>query len=81
MMIPGIDTIGGYSIVSTPAHLSETGELSLCVKNSDHPPAHWVHNGVSFLEVFTFDLCCCQSYYLRYVIVQTGQRSFHTDRW
>lgn len=44
MMIPGIDTIGGYSIVSTPAHLSKTGELSLCVKNSDHPPAHWVHN-------------------------------------
>ncbi|XP_037046164.1 oxidoreductase NAD-binding domain-containing protein 1-like isoform X2 [Bradysia coprophila] len=44
MMIPGVDTVGGYSICSSPAHLRETGEFSLCVKNSDHPPAHWVHN-------------------------------------
>lgn len=48
MSIPGVDTVGGFSICSSPIHLSQTGELSLSIKNSDHPPAAWVHNKVSF---------------------------------
>lgn len=48
MFIPGVDTVGGFSICSSPIRLAETGELSLCVKESDHPPAEWVHNRVSF---------------------------------
>ncbi len=47
MFIPGLNTVGGFSICSSPNHLSETGEVSLCVKYSDHPPANWVHNKVS----------------------------------
>lgn len=51
MIIPGVDTVGGFSICSSPIHLSKTGELSLCVKDSDHPPAHWVHNRVIFIYI------------------------------
>lgn len=40
LFIPGIDTIGGFSICSTPEELPE---LSLAVKRSRHPPAHWLH--------------------------------------
>lgn len=50
MFIPGIDTVGGFSICSSPIHLAKTGELSLCIKKSEknHPPAEWVHRRVSF---------------------------------
>ncbi|KAJ6632776.1 Oxidoreductase NAD-binding domain-containing protein 1, partial [Pseudolycoriella hygida] len=41
MYIPGVDTVGGFSICSSPIHLRRTGELSLSVKASDHPPASW----------------------------------------
>lgn len=51
MFILGVDTVGGFSICSSPIHLRETGELSLCVKDSDHPPANWVHNKVSFTYI------------------------------
>lgn len=47
MSIPGVDTVGGFTICSSPIHLTKTGEFSLCVKVSDHPPADWVHNKVS----------------------------------
>lgn len=46
MTIPGVDTVGGFSICSSPIHFSKTGEFSLSVKMSDHPPANWVHNKV-----------------------------------
>lgn len=47
MFIPGEQVVGGFSMCSSPNHLTKTGELSLCVKKSDHPPAEWVHNRVS----------------------------------
>lgn len=39
--IAGMDTIGGYSITSTPAALPK---LRLAVKHSKHAPADWVHS-------------------------------------
>jgi hypothetical protein len=37
-MIPGVDTVGGYSITSVPSSLPR---LTLAVKASSHPPAYW----------------------------------------
>lgn len=56
MLIPGVDTVGGFTICSSPIHLNETGEISLCVKNSDHPPANWVHNVVGSIYKISFPL-------------------------
>ena len=44
MEIPGLDVIGGFSITSTPAQLRQQGTLDLAVKQSDHPPAAWLHS-------------------------------------
>lgn len=43
-IIPNLKTVGGYSMCSNPVYLKETGMLDLAVKNSSHPPAHWIHN-------------------------------------
>lgn len=41
--IPGVETIGGFSICSTPSLLEKELKLELAVKRSKHPPAAWVH--------------------------------------
>ena len=43
---PGVPTIGGYSIVSPPSQLKELHSFDIAVKESRHPPAHWVHTKV-----------------------------------
>ncbi|OXA57560.1 oxidoreductase NAD-binding domain-containing protein 1 [Folsomia candida] len=43
MHIPGVDTVGGFSITSSPMHLRRTGDIHLAVKNSESPPSMWVH--------------------------------------
>ncbi|CAG5134359.1 unnamed protein product, partial [Candidula unifasciata] len=43
MFIPGLDTVGGFSMCSSPDFLIRTRILQLAVKASPHPPAHWVH--------------------------------------
>ncbi|KAK8722473.1 hypothetical protein OTU49_012233, partial [Cherax quadricarinatus] len=43
MFIPGMETVGGFSMYSSPILLSETGTLQLGVKFSRWPPAYWVH--------------------------------------
>ena len=45
--IPDIDTVGGFSMCSTPLALRTKGILELAVKQSDHPPAQWMHGDVS----------------------------------
>ena len=40
MFIPGVDKVGGFSIVSTPAELPQ---VRLAVKAAQWPPAMWVH--------------------------------------
>ena len=46
MFIPGVKTVGGFSICSTPEQLMVTKEIELAVKNSAHPPANWIHTQV-----------------------------------
>lgn len=41
--IPGVETVGGFSICSSPKTLIDTSTIELAVKYSDHPPALWVH--------------------------------------
>ncbi|XP_076439458.1 oxidoreductase NAD-binding domain-containing protein 1-like isoform X2 [Babylonia areolata] len=41
--IPGMETIAGYSMCSSPFLLESEGILILAVKFSEHPPAFWVH--------------------------------------
>ncbi|XP_028418091.1 oxidoreductase NAD-binding domain-containing protein 1-like [Dendronephthya gigantea] len=43
-MIPGVETVGGFSMTSSPAKLEKHRIIDLAVKRSDHPPAHWVHS-------------------------------------
>ncbi|RUS78325.1 hypothetical protein EGW08_013903 [Elysia chlorotica] len=43
MFIPGVETVGGFSMCSPPHLLAETGTLHLAVKYSTHPPALWIH--------------------------------------
>nr|XP_039255881.1 oxidoreductase NAD-binding domain-containing protein 1-like [Styela clava] len=43
MTIPGISTVGGFSICSCPNDLEQHGILEFAVKYSDHPPAKWIH--------------------------------------
>lgn len=43
MFIPGVDTVGGFSMCSSPGLLQREGVIELAVKFSTHPPAHWVH--------------------------------------
>ena len=48
--IPGLSTVGGYSICSTPKELKERNTIELAVKESEHPPALWVHTKVCVCE-------------------------------
>ncbi|KAL8617688.1 hypothetical protein ACOMHN_064942 [Nucella lapillus] len=41
--IPGMETIAGYSMCSSPSLLKAKGILILAVKFSEHPPALWIH--------------------------------------
>ncbi|GFO37016.1 oxidoreductase NAD-binding domain-containing protein 1-like [Plakobranchus ocellatus] len=43
MFIPGVDTVGGFSMASPPHILTEFGQIHLAIKYSEHPPAHWIH--------------------------------------
>jgi len=40
---PGLSTVGGFSMCSSPSLLRNENLLELAVKYSTHPPAHWVH--------------------------------------
>ncbi|XP_052804693.1 oxidoreductase NAD-binding domain-containing protein 1-like [Mya arenaria] len=44
MFIPGVSTVGGFSMYSSPCKLQTTRQMDLAVKFSNHPPAYWVHN-------------------------------------
>ena len=44
--IPGLSTVGGFSICSSPKKLKEKSIIELAVKYSEHPPAFWIHNEV-----------------------------------
>ncbi|CAN9503851.1 unnamed protein product [Ophioblennius macclurei] len=41
--IPGVETVGGFSMCSSPGLLQREGVVELAVKYAKHPPAHWVH--------------------------------------
>ncbi|XP_070702495.1 oxidoreductase NAD-binding domain-containing protein 1 isoform X2 [Pempheris klunzingeri] len=41
--IPGVEKVGGFSMCSSPGLLQREGVVELAIKNSKHPPAHWVH--------------------------------------
>lgn len=43
MFIPGVETVGGFSMCSSPGLLQREGVIELAVKYTKHPPAHWVH--------------------------------------
>ncbi|CAL1529255.1 unnamed protein product [Lymnaea stagnalis] len=43
MFIPGISTVGGFSMCSPPHVLRQQRMLHLAVKYSQHPPAQWIH--------------------------------------
>eukprot|EP00057_Strongylocentrotus_purpuratus_P034201 XP_794291.3 PREDICTED: oxidoreductase NAD-binding domain-containing protein 1 isoform X2 [Strongylocentrotus purpuratus] len=43
IFMPGVTTVGGFSMSSAPRPLREKGHVGLAVKYSAHPPAHWVH--------------------------------------
>ncbi|XP_051949211.1 oxidoreductase NAD-binding domain-containing protein 1-like [Xyrauchen texanus] len=45
--IPGVDTVGGFSICSSPGLLQREGVIELAVKYTHHPPAHWIHTRCS----------------------------------
>ncbi|XP_056274975.1 oxidoreductase NAD-binding domain-containing protein 1 isoform X2 [Pseudoliparis swirei] len=41
--IPGVETVGGFSMCSCPGLLQREGVVELAVKYTKHPPAHWIH--------------------------------------
>ncbi|TKS88577.1 Oxidoreductase NAD-binding domain-containing protein 1 [Collichthys lucidus] len=41
--IPGVETVGGFSMCSSPGLLQREGVVELAVKYTKHPPADWVH--------------------------------------
>lgn len=43
MVIPTVQTVGGFSVCSPPHKLDDRDILQFAVKYSDHPPAKWVH--------------------------------------
>lgn len=45
--IPDVATVGGFSVCSSPCLYQEKKQIELAVKNSSHPPAHWVHSNCS----------------------------------
>ena len=50
MLIPGVETVGGFSICNSPENFKETQQIQLAVKFSMHPPAHWIHDKVSLRD-------------------------------
>lgn len=52
-IIPNLETVGGFSMCSSPAYLDNTRMLDLAVKVSPHPPAQWVHKKVTYYLSFT----------------------------
>ena len=40
--IPSVETVGGYSITSTPHLLRERGVFTLAIQHSSHPPTLWM---------------------------------------
>ncbi|XP_068233977.1 oxidoreductase NAD-binding domain-containing protein 1-like [Palaemon carinicauda] len=44
LFIPGIETIGGYSMYSSPKQLVEQRTIELAIKYSDWPPTSWMHS-------------------------------------
>jgi hypothetical protein len=47
-MIPGVETVGGFSMKSSPRKLEKHRIIEFAVKKSDHPPVHWVHSEVHY---------------------------------
>lgn len=43
LFIPGVDKVGGFSMSSDPAKLTNENLIDLAVKFSTWPPAHWIH--------------------------------------
>ncbi|KAM7384049.1 hypothetical protein PAMA_011412 [Pampus argenteus] len=41
--IPGVETVGGFSMCSSPGLLQREGVIELAAKYTKHPPAHWIH--------------------------------------
>ncbi|XP_008329689.1 oxidoreductase NAD-binding domain-containing protein 1 [Cynoglossus semilaevis] len=41
--IPGVETVGGFSMCSCPGLLQREGVIELAVKSTTHPPANWIH--------------------------------------
>lgn len=44
--IPSVETVGGFSMSSSPGAALRDRRLELAVKFSKHPPALWVHTQV-----------------------------------
>ncbi|XP_068189378.1 oxidoreductase NAD-binding domain-containing protein 1 isoform X2 [Antennarius striatus] len=42
--IPGVETVGGFSMCSSPGLLQRECIVELAVKYAKHPPAHWIHS-------------------------------------
>ncbi|KAJ0055418.1 hypothetical protein NL108_018013, partial [Boleophthalmus pectinirostris] len=47
LFIPGLETVGGFSMCSSPGLLQRDGLIELAVKYTQHPPAHWLHTQCS----------------------------------
>ena len=47
--IEGVSIFTGYSMVSSPALMTNENKLELAIKYSDYPPTEWVHLEVSIL--------------------------------
>ncbi|KAI5629772.1 oxidoreductase NAD-binding domain-containing protein 1 [Silurus asotus] len=41
--IPGMETVGGFSVCSSPGLWNKEQIIELAVKYTHHPPAHWIH--------------------------------------
>lgn len=52
VFLPGVEKVGGFSMVSSPSHLKSNGELRLAVKYSTWPPAHWIHTKACFAYLY-----------------------------
>lgn len=69
MFIPGLETVGGFSMCSSPQDLATKGTLTLAIKYSTHPPAHWIHTCVNKIEnshpeITIFNLCLLVIHYV-----------------
>ena len=54
--IEGVSIFTGYSMVSSPALMTNENILELAIKYSDYPPTEWVHLKVSFMILKQKDL-------------------------